>query len=174
MPTRKYALVGPVELPRDGKQLSKESIKQQEFGSDEDELLVDTCKGCYVFGIKWGSKITPWYVGMTNGQSLRKEATADSNLLKYNGVLAKRAGTPVLFYLPRLTAGGKPTKQDLKGELENVEFLLIGAALDENEDLLNKKKLTFLTELEVPGLFNVGKGKPTSAAAAFRSMLGFG
>ncbi len=169
---RNYKLIGPLDLDREEGLLTRASLKMTKWRNDDWDCACEA-NGCYVFGLRRGDKITPWYVGMTHEQAVWDEATSQRNLGIYNQVLRERAGYPVLCLLARLTPTGRAVYRDLKSEIEKVEFLLIGAALDENPDLMNVKESQFLSELVIPGWFGAGRGKPSHAAVAFARMLGF-
>ena len=53
--------------------------------------------GCYIFSIRAGRGSLPWYVGLAEKYSFRKECFANHKLVHYNDLLAARAGTPMLL-----------------------------------------------------------------------------
>lgn len=79
----------------------------------------------------------------------------------------------MLFFLARVTPTGRPVSRDFSSEIQKVEFLLIGAALDVNRDLLNVRESQFLSELKIPGFIGFDRGRPSVRTAAFAKMLGY-
>jgi len=101
--------------------------------------------GCYVFALKNGSSLKPWYVGKAERQAFHEECFSPAKRLIFNDVLLKRNGTPLLFFLPRLTPKRKlckPTAWKLR-DIEFLETMLIGIALEQNASLANIKKTNF-------------------------------
>ena len=86
-------------------------------------------------------------------KNIYKECFAATNINYYNGVLVRHNGTPLLFLLPRLTTSkkkfSKPTKNSYR-DIDFLETLLIGKALERNKDLINVKKTKLLRELSSP------------------------
>lgn len=63
--------------------------------------------GCYVFCMKYGGKIRPWYVGMTVAKAgFRGEIFQQHKLEIYNECLDGRRGTPVMFLFSLMTSEG--------------------------------------------------------------------
>ena len=62
--------------------------------------------GCYLFGIRYGEKITPWYAGMTvaEGGFVSEVLQAHKREI-YADAMAQMRGAPVLFLFPLLTYG---------------------------------------------------------------------
>jgi hypothetical protein len=141
---------------------------------DRQEGLPEAC-GVYVFALKHGAKITPWYVGKTERRNFRFECFQPAKINYYNDVLVERSGLPLLFLIPRVTASGrnfsKPTKHGYR-DIEFLETILIGYALEANPKLANIKKTKLLRDMEVPGIMNSPQARPTSAVQDLKGALG--
>jgi hypothetical protein len=140
------------------------------------EDLPDAC-GCYVFALQNGESIIAWYVGKTEKRTFANECFQATKVNYYNELLVGHNGTPRLFLLPRLTSSGtkfsKPTKR--KSGYRDVDFLesmLIGIALERNRDLLNVRKTQLLREMVVPGIINTPQARPTGPVTDLRNALG--
>jgi hypothetical protein len=140
--------------------------------SNED---VPNACGCYVFALKNGSNIVAWYVGKTEKLTFEKECFQATKINYYNEVLADHKGLPFLFLLPRLTgSGNKFSKPTISGyrDIEFLEKLLIGLALERNPLLTNIKNTKLLKEMKVPGVMNSPQSAPTLAVRDLRNALG--
>lgn len=140
----------------------------------KDSDLPNAC-GCYVFALEHGSNIVAWYVGKTEKRTFQQECFHATKTNYYNEVLVDHSGTPLLFLLPRLTASKEKFSKPTIGRYRDVEFLetlLIGMALDRNKDLTNIKKTTLLREMIVPGIINSPQARPTTAVRDLRNALG--
>jgi hypothetical protein len=158
--------------------ITEESKKKLKEDLEEwDEGLSEAC-GCYVFGIRAGKGIRPFYVGQALKRSIVNEALNPSNLLKYNKVLARRgAGAPVIFVLPWLTPNYGRYKRRTKvnrqsSTLDFLEDWLIGIALQRNGNLINNRKTRLLRRVHVTGVFNPQHGESTWEAQRFNAMMG--
>ena len=176
----KFDVFGPYEIHRftyrSGKLITKESIAKLKVAVDKDNDSICAGCGCYVFAIRAAHGFTPWYVGQASKMRLLDESMNPNNREKYNKIIAKRVGTPVMFFIPKLTKGGqfaKPTKKE-SGELRAVNFLeewLIASALQKNPGLLNQKKTHFLKNLHVVGIFNPKPGESHARSQALSRAL---
>ena len=99
-----------------------------------------------------------------------------SNLGKYNKVLCdKKRVTPILFFLPMRTPGGRFRKKSTaNGGLASLKFLerwLIAEAIRKNSELINSKQTHFLRNLHVTGIMNAKLGEATAASQKLRKTL---
>ncbi|WP_428485438.1 hypothetical protein [Rhodopila sp.] len=143
-------------------------VEQQEQG------LSRAC-GCYVFALKNGENIKAWYVGKTEKSSFQKECFQATKLMYYNETLNDHNGMPHLFLIARLTpTTGKFSKSGVNGykDIDYLESMLIGMALEKNGMLQNVKKTKFLRELVVPGVINTPAGRSTEAVLDLKNALG--
>ncbi len=170
-----FDVYGPYEIARftPKKLITKESCTDLQSRLSE----FDTSCGCYIFAMRAGKGIKPWYVGQANKSSLIQEALNPSNIVKFNtDVLSRFKGTPVIFFLPLLTGNkkvfAKPTKR--KEGRKSVDFLeewLIASALQKNPSLINKQKTKFLRDIHVRGIFNPVQGEADDHSAALKKTL---
>jgi hypothetical protein len=141
---------------------------------DEESGLSGAC-GCYLFALQNGQNIVPWYVGKTEKRTFENECCGATQINYYNEVLVDHNGTPLLFLLPRMTGSGakfsKPSKNGHR-DIDFLETMLIGMALEENENLVNIKKTALLREMKVPDVINSGRARPTGDATDLRNALG--
>ena len=130
--------------------------------------------GCYVFSIRAGKGEKPWYVGETEKNSFKAEATAGQKIAKYlTPFMLQDKGTPLIYLLAKLTPTGKFAKRT-KNEHADVDFLekfLIGLALKRNKYLLNKQKTKHLRTLKAAGFINDSKGQPSIETKAIKKVF---
>ena len=68
--------------------------------------------GCYIFAVRAGKGITPWYVGQSKG-AFEKECFAYQKQAIYREVMDDIAkGTPILFLIVRMTPKGRLSKRE--------------------------------------------------------------
>lgn len=130
--------------------------------------------GCYVFSMRAGRGIRPWYVGQARGKDgFRQEVFRFHKLVQYNDVLAKKKGTPLVHLLARCTPKGKLSNHVNQSELNWLETMLIGLALQENADLCNAHGTGFLRNVSIPGITGGGgSGRHSKSRASLRVALG--
>jgi hypothetical protein len=132
--------------------------------------------GVYIFGLRrqGASAETPWYIGLTEKNSLAFEALHKDKIRKYaRALIGADSGTPVLYFLIPET-----TKD--KHRIDKLETFLIWLARQRNTGLLNKQKVrltpeslhTYLTELRIHGILNSSTGNP-GASKQLRAMIGW-
>jgi len=144
------------------------------YGYDDDKL--ECSFGAYVFGIQWGPKLTPWYVGQTIAKTgFRGEIFQFHKLKIYNRVMRKNNGTPVIFLFPLLTPEDRfsQSRTELNKRLVDwVEKMLLGLAFAKNENCRNKRGMKFLRECTVNGVMGPRyRGRPERQAAKAKSLL---
>ena len=174
----RYETFGAFGVPRTS---SKQGGKALDFSKDamlnlwssiDDQYpnLSQAC-GCYIFAFKAGRGVTPWYVGQSKGPFVN-ECFQFHKQAKYNEVQKQiKSGTPILILVARLTPGGKFSKSVSVAEATFVERLLISLAYSKNDRLLNIKDTRLITEMQIPGILNSPKGKPSTGASLLRSTL---
>ena len=171
-----YEIFGGFEIPRKpGKPAVADTRDRQAFWKELDEAHpgLSSARGCYVFGIRAGRGILPWYVGKTCKQSFKGECFELHKLRHYDDAISdKKRGTPLLYLVARMTKSGRFATSAPPNEVRFLEHMLIGMALQRNKFLKNIAHTTFLKGLHVPGLVNPGKGPPRGAAAVFKRMVG--
>ena len=162
-----YEILGPFEIPRDETTGLTDDKEVKNFWRERGDCA--TACGCYLFAIKASKGIKPWYVGVANKLTFSQEALTKPKLKIYDNVISIRKGKPLLFLIARKTNTGKfakSPKNKIK-EIDYLETILIGAALDKNKDLLNIQKTKRLKNLIVPGLINTSRGKRSVAVKEF-------
>jgi len=171
--------------PYSGIQISKKSnglVKGDakplaEFWQQVDDAVasgLSEAVGCYIFAIKAGKGILPWYVGKAEKQSFKKECFTSHKLKHYNDAAAGRKGTPYLFLIAKITNGGKFSKVSGNGhrDIQFLENMLIAACIQRNSYLLNIKDTKLLREMVVPGLLNNPPGPNPGSVNELKRLIG--
>lgn len=167
-----------IEIPRQSNghvAADKESMSM--FWMSVDAQLEDglsSAIGCYIFSVRAGRGILPWYVGLAEKQSFRKECFTNHKLVHYNHVLASQRGTPMMTFLPKYTPGQKllnPTGNEHR-DIRFLERMLISNCLQRNSCVLNARDTKLLREMVVPGLLNTPKGMAYTSVSAFKALIG--
>jgi hypothetical protein len=141
----------------------------------EDKANLPEACGCYVFALQNGNNIRPWYVGKTEKRTFQKECFQSGKIVIYNEVLANLRGISLLFLLPRLTKSMTKFSKHTKSGYRDVDFLetmVIGMALERNGKLANARKTKFLRKMKVPGVINSPQARPKRSVSALRKTLG--
>jgi hypothetical protein len=170
----KFEIYGGFEIKRDDE--TRQGVFNRSFWDvvrDADPRLTDAC-GCYLFALQNGRNIVAWYVGKAERQSFYQECFLPAKRYIYNDVLARRSGKPLLFLIARVTPGGKFCKP-ATGHYPDVDFLenmLIGFALNKNPDLKNIGRTRMLREMVVPGVINSPRAAPRLPVRELKNALG--
>lgn len=128
--------------------------------------------GCYLFAVRAGLGIRPWYVGQAK-KGFVNECFGQRNQGVYREIMGDIArGTPVLFLIARLTPTGRLAKRLEEKEADFVERKLIHDATIVNPELKNSHHTRFVKTLSIPGLLNNPQGKPSDAVNRLRLALG--
>ena len=96
-------------------------------------------------------------------------------LNQYNYALQRVSGEPQLHLIAKLTPTGRFCAPAANGhrDIAFLETLLIGMALNQNEDLQNIRGTKFLREMRVPGILRTGQGEGRSnSVRSLRDALG--
>src|SRR5437870_4851389 len=122
----------PVRTSKNGRrEVDKDRLPQ--FWSHAGPRAME--RGCYVFAMRFGDKLTVFYVGKAVKTRFRWECFARHKMKIYNAVLAreKRSRHPVLvFVIPTSRRG---TKQTVAKEIARIEAWLINRAILANPRL---------------------------------------
>lgn len=140
---------------------------------DENGIGLSGGIGCYIFSIRAGKGELPWYVGMAEKQSFRKECFTNHKLVHYSNAVASRRGTPRLTLIAKYTPGGKlvnPTGSE-HNDIKFLETLLIANCLNRNPELMNSRDTKLLREMIVPGLMNTPQGKVSNSVRDFNALI---
>ena len=132
--------------------------------------------GVYICGIRrrGASAEIPWYVGLTQRNSLAVEALQKDKIRKYaRALISSDSGTPVVYFL---------TPEDARDRhrIDRLETFLIWLTRQRNPELLNKKKVHltpeslqgYLSDLRIHGILNSSTGNP-GASQQLRAMIGW-
>ncbi|WP_336801348.1 hypothetical protein [Kaistia sp. MMO-174] len=171
-----FATYGPYEIPRSG---GKINGRQSDFWRGIEELPdsegISTAIGCYLFCIRHGEKIRPWYVGMTRAKlGFRGEIFQEHKQNIYNDCLKKQTGRPVIFLFPLITDGSdrfSKAASSKRREIEWLEIQLMGFAHRRNPNISNVRDMSFLRNIEVLGLIGRRRGRPFREAQLIRKAL---
>ncbi len=169
----KFTVHGEYKIPRYQGIVDREALDDFWLDVDADVPGLPYAIGCYVFGVKAGRGIRPWYVGRATSRVFRRECFAHHKLTHYNRVLAGRRGTPCLYLLSQITPKNRFVSHS-SGErpaVKALEVMLIGAAYRANHELCNLSDTRMYRELEVPGFINTKRGQVTSSVRSFKSLM---
>jgi len=175
-----FELSSAFEIEKSGNKLidhDKAALKRLWESVDEDfGDFISRGVGVYIFSIKAGKGILPWYVGMAEKQPFCMECFGSHKLLHYNNAIAARKGTPVITLIAKMTAGGKLAKPSKNGhkDIQLLETMLIGSCLKRNSELMNIKDTKHLREMVVPGYLNNPKGRDTKRIKSLQEIIGAG
>jgi len=133
------------------------------FISENEELMEKD--GCYVFCIRSGGGITPWYVGKTK-RSFKEEIFQDHKKLKYMNALGKvERGSSGFFFVIH------PSGKTNASQIDEIETFLIKSCIIKNPNLENDRK-TGLDDWYIKGVTQ-NTGKPSDSENSFKKMIGF-
>lgn len=121
-------------------------------------------RGCYVFGVRAGKGITPWYVGKAT-KRFDRECFHSDKLYRYMAALARyRAGTPIMYFIVADRFHEK--------HVHEVETFLIRLCHKKNPDLMQTQKIKYDPPWEIHNVTNTVQGAKTAGTHEFRGMIG--
>ena len=166
---------GPFKIPLSNGAPDRTRLK--DFWLSAEDVLpgITGAIGCYIFAIRAGGGIRPWYVGKTDKGTFKGEVFQPHKLLIYGEVLrARKRGTPLLYFIVRQTPRGKLVKKRANGDRTTcqLEELLIGSSLLRNPNLANKRTTKHFREMRVPGYMNEAPGSRSREATRLAHLLG--
>jgi hypothetical protein len=176
-----FDMYGPFEIAKNNGHVASSQPMMWKSAQDEcarygyDKKEIENAIGCYVFGLRHGENLVPWYVGMTTAQrGFRGEIFQPHKIAHYDSVIKSRNGTPIMFLIPLLTPEGRFSRgTSNKSLIEWVEKMLFGVALRRNPDCRNQRDTKFLRNVVVRGVFNSRDlGRPGPKVVAARQMFG--
>lgn len=162
-----FTVHGPYDVPVHEGKVSRTITEDQarEFWKLHHDLAMR--KGCYVFAIRAGRGIKPYWVGRAT-KTFRQEVFAPHKLSKYQKALVDYAkGTPIMFLLTLPNQKGKPNLTGIK----DLEAFLIQVGVSRNPDLLNTVG-TGAENWSISGVLRSNAGQPSKAAQTFRKLMG--
>lgn len=169
-----YSIHGPFRLPRQLNGLiDRKASSRNRFWrmvDDDDNDLSSAC-GCYIFAMRAGRGIKPFYVGLAEMQSFDGECFSANKINIYNDVLGwGKRGSPMLFLIAKRTTTNRFVRPSNRHHDSNsfLESMLIGSSLQKNANLMNVQKTKFLKRMVVPGFINSPRRRPTRPETNFR------
>jgi len=161
-----YSVHGPYKIPVIKKHAGRSIGSSTDFWDNNQIAQIGNRCGVYVFGMRAGKGIVPYYVGKTTN-SFANECFHPHKLVKYNEALTEyRSGRPVMFFLARPIKRGQIKKKEIK----QLEDFIILIASTKNPGLLNirsRKKPKWAIAGVIPGT----QGQPSREAKKFKSMM---
>lgn len=124
-------------------------------------------KGCYVFALRNGGGVTPYYVGKTKKSFGEESFAAQKISHHYQPTIARNQGTPVMTFVAIDSARGRTPDSTIR----EVEKYLIQTAYAKNPRLSNVQNLP-KEWWSIDGVMNASRGKPSKIISDFRSMMG--
>lgn len=160
----KFDVQGP--YPFEGDDIS-DAAQQRRFWEQTSNWA--NAIGCYVFGMRTGGGMKPWYVGKTEN-GFRGEIFQPHKIVKYQKVIhGYERGTPIFFLFPKLTEKNRLSTSG--GGIGFLEDLLIYTGIQANEHLTNISKTSVHRKMTVPGLIGTTLGAPTQAVVGFKRLF---
>lgn len=157
---------GPWPIPVET--LASKRLLVEEIGDFwEEHSEISSSVGCYVFGIRTGRAIVPYYVGLTCS-TFEKECFTDHKLKHYHTAMANyKRGTPVMFFLAAPARRGRVNRK----AIEELENFLIQAGMAVNEEMCNVRGRC-KPKWAIKGVMRSGSGKRSDPATRFGKMMG--
>ncbi len=161
-----YTVHGPFRIPVVKKPAGRRISDVSDFWNTGERILLSKRCGIYVFGMRAGKGIVPYYVGKTTNK-FESECFQLHKLDKYNEALAEyRKGRPVLFLLARPVKRGQVKRK----EVNKIESFLIQVASSKNKELLNIRG-NKQPKWSIAGVIRGTQGQPSREAKKFKAMM---
>lgn len=158
--------VGPFVIPSE-KRAAAKVIKRTALADFWEMCGIAERRGCYIFGMRTGRGVLPFYVGQAK-KTFKQEVFTPHKTTYYQECLADHLrGLPVLLFLVSPNGRGRPNTAAINA----CEQHLIQLAIARNPDLLNVQG-TELADWGISGVLRGGRGKPGAGARALKRMLG--
>jgi len=166
-----FGTYGPFEVP-EIIELKIDSKQKADFWSNVDAKKngLSAALGVYIFSIKYGDRLTPWYVGKTSN-GFKSEIFQLHKLAKYDSC---PNGKRQIHLIPIMT----PKRQSFpkysaysSAQIDLLETAIIGIALRANPNVKNDKKTKWHKNCVVPGVIGKMQGRPSRAASTLRQVL---
>lgn len=161
-----YKVEGPFEVPFEVGAKGTKFISKPDDDFWEIAVGLNKQKGCYLFGIRAGRGIVPYYIGKAT-KSFRQEIFTAHKLQKYNHAMSDYSkGTPVMFFVVQQKGNWSAA------EIGEIEKFLIPLAYLKNESLKNDQHIP----QKKWSIHNVvggeNKGRISKSEKGLRNMLG--
>lgn len=176
----RYWTEGPFPLEVDDEGLiNLADYSRRKFWAFADERSegISSAPGCYIFTIRKGARTPrPWYIGKAERQDFKRECLTVDKINKYNNALSLSKGAPELWLYARITDKLKKWSKPTQGGYRDVQYLekmLIGQALEMNPRLININETALLRSMVVPGLLNSPHGGPRKSDSDLSKIFGY-
>jgi hypothetical protein len=158
-----FRVEGPYKIKKSRKKqgysIDKEAVRR--FWTENQHIADEV--GCYVFSLRTGRGLMPFYVGQSK-TGFRHECFTDDKICHYHETIVDHCGTPFMFFLVKHSG----PNAILETCLNQVENYLIQLASQRNPHLENVKRVAW----SVHGIFNSPRGQPSHSAKQLRRLLG--
>ncbi len=163
----KFEIAGPHEIPR--------TRKPGGWAIERDDIRAfwQSCfklqdrAGCYIFGMRAGRGIMPYYVGKT-AKGFGQEVFQPHKLVHYHRIMMNTSkGTPVFFFAVAEVARGRVNEQAIIA----CEQHLITLGVNTNPELANKRG-TREPAFFIPHVTEPARGRKSGETMAFRRLMG--
>lgn len=167
----------PFEIPKQENGLiSRDRDELKEFWKMVDEVAegLSSAIGLYIFSIRAGRGVLPWYVGKSEKAGFSKECFQSHKINHFDNCIAARRGTPLLTFIPKLTQANHFAQPNgnPQNDISTLEKMLIGACLQKNKDLVNARDTKIFRGMVVPGYLNTPQGGVANSVKEFKKLIG--
>ena len=148
---------GPFELDWNDDSTQWRANFWKEIEAQERYEGLSSAIGCYVFCLKYGNKLAPWYVGKTvNQYGFKGEVFESHKVDHYDELMEEKSRhKPHLMFFPLMTEETwNFSKNRSQGEeqIDWLETTLIGMAYAANPELRNSSKTKYFRNAYINGI----------------------
>lgn len=172
-----YVPYGPFSFPRTGYRTGDWQAQfWEKVGRTKKNLSAG--QGIYIFVLRWGDRLIPYYVGMTcSTKGFCGEIFQDHKLRKYRDAEKLHSGSPEIFFVAKTSETDREkllkASTRSKNHIDELEYYLIGMCLAANPKLRNDRKTSFHRNLDIEGVIGPRYfGARRSSARNLRKVLG--
>jgi hypothetical protein len=168
---------GPLEVPVTDGTVDASQLKKwwHDIDFDGKHTYLPAAYGCYIFALRTGSKLVPWYVGRTRASFKGEILTRHKRWIVEEVLKTSKRGKLVVIFLARTTSKGKLRRGDRRSATPEVKFLedaLIGACVARNPELMNKSQTRYLRQIVVPGFLNDQGARRSASSRVIAEIVG--
>jgi|WetSurMetagenome_2_1015567.scaffolds.fasta_scaffold419848_1 hypothetical protein len=168
---------GPFSIPKQINGLidrARDSIRNFWVEVDNAKPGLSNAIGIYIFSIRAGRGVLPWYVGKAEKRGFIRECFAPHKITHYDNCIASRKGTPLLTFIAKLTPNDSLVglNGDTHRDISALEKMLIGTCLQKNKNLVNVRDTRLFREMVVPGYLNPSPGRVQPSVEDFKKLIG--
>lgn len=167
----------PFEIPKQSNGLisrDKANLKEFWLAVEDEAIGLSNAIGIYIFSVRAGRGVLPWYVGKSEQTGFAKECFQPHKINHYDNCIAARRGTPLLTLIPKFTQAdnfAQPNGSSQR-DIATLEKMLIGACLQKNRELVNARDTKIFREMVVPGYLNTPQGGVAKSVREFKKLVG--